>query len=237
MGKNETHRENAPLVNAYARWRASTLGRITDEQQQRLLLELIGNVYGSRILDVGCGDGTLAVEMAKRCASVNGIDTDHKMLEAARVNADSAGVPLRLYQGKAEALPFPDAHFDRVVAITVLCFMPGPSQAIGEMVRVLKPGGKLVIGELGRWNVWAAQRRIEGWLGNPVWRAAHFKTTADLSSLVRRHGLIVRETRGATYYPPWGAAAVALSRFDPWLGRRTTFGAAFIALVAEKPAR
>ncbi len=228
---------DSPLASAYARWRASTLGRITDELQQRLLLDLIGEVRAAQVLDIGCGDGALAIELAGRGASVSGIDKDGGALEAARVRADRAGVTLRLREGGAAALPFEDATFDRVIAVTVLCFVPDPDRAIGEMARVLKPGGRLVVGELGRWSLWATQRRIAGWLGNPVWRAAHFRTGAGLRDLARRQGLNVRDTRGATFYPPWGAAASVMARPDPCLGRRTTLGAAFIVVAAEKPDR
>jgi len=65
------------------------------------------------------------------------------------------------------------------------------------MARVLKPGGLLVIGELGRWSLWAAHRRIRGWLGNPTWRAVMFRTTKDLRSLAHAAGLDVAEVRGA----------------------------------------
>jgi hypothetical protein len=57
----------------------------------------------------------------------------------------------------------------------------------------------------------------------------------ELRSLLEGHGLAVTETRGAIFYPPSGLAAFLLARFDPWLGRRTTIGAAFIALSATKP--
>ena len=58
-----------------------------------------------------------------------------------------------------------------------------------EMRRVLgsteRPGGRLVIGELGRWSLWAAIRRVRGWLGSPTWRAARFRSASDLRALVQ----------------------------------------------------
>ena len=120
-------------------------------------------------------------------------------------------------------------------------YQPPPSRApleeraIAEMARVLKPGGRLIIGELGGRSLWAAYRRIRGWLGHPLWRAARFRSQAELRQLVSGAGLDVLEMRGAAYYPPCGAAARLLAVVDPWLGRRTTLGAAFIALSAAKP--
>ena len=157
------------------------------------------------------------------------------MLAAARARAEAVSVMLDLVHGHAEVLPFPDGAFDRVVAVTVLCFVHEPDRAIAEMARVLKPGGRLVVGELGRWSLWAAVRRVRGWLGASTWRAARFRTAGELQSLLERHGLAVRETRGSVYYPPCGLGASLMAPFDPWLGRRMTLGAAFIALSAAKP--
>jgi len=62
------------LPAAYADWRRSTLGRITDKLEETLLLERIGPAQGLRILDVGCGDGVLATALASAGAQVTGLD-------------------------------------------------------------------------------------------------------------------------------------------------------------------
>jgi uridine phosphorylase/SAM-dependent methyltransferase len=158
------------------------------------------------------------------------------MLSAARRRAKKEAIELDLVSGRVEAPPFADGSFDRIIAVTVLCFVRDADRAIAQLVRLLRPGGHVVIGELGRWNLWAATRRIRGWLGSPIWKAARFRTSGDLRFLLERHGLTVTAVRGAVFYPPQGLAALLLARFDPWLGRRTTTGAAFIALSATKPA-
>jgi len=157
------------------------------------------------------------------------------MIAAARRRSEIEATHLRLIEGQAERLPFDNATFDCVLAVTVLCFVRDAGQAVAEMARVLKPGGRLVVGELGRWNLWAARRRIRGWLGNPMWRAARFRTAGELSGLVCGAGLDVAERRGAVHYPPCAIAARLLAPVDLWLGRRTTFGGAFIAACADKP--
>lgn len=234
MEKREAPVNSGSLAESYSRWRSSRLGQITDGLEERLILGLLGDVDHLDVLDVGCGDGALAAALSRRGARVTGLDPDPHILEAARTRAEAESVDLHLVPGRAEALPFVDETFDRVVAVTVLCFIPQADQAIAEMARVLKPGGRLVIGELGRWSLWAALRRFRGWLGAPTWRTARFRTVGELRSLLGRHGLTVRETRGSVYYPPSGPAASLMAPIDPWLGRQTTFGAAFVALSANK---
>lgn len=223
------------LAGSYARWRSRRLGQVTDRLQETLVLELLGPVADCDVLDVGCGDGALAATLSRRGARMVGLDPDPRMLAAARGRAEAGSLGLTLVPGRAEALPFPAATFDRVVAVTALCFVPEADRAVAEMVRVLRPGGRLVLGELGRWSIWAAIRTVRGWLGAPTWRAAHFRSAADLRRLVERHGLTVGETRGSTFYPPLDVAAALMERCDPWLGRRTTVGAAFVALSAARP--
>ncbi len=233
-GKPYEKQQPTGFAESYARWRSNRLGQITDALEQQLLFELLGRVADKTALDVGCGDGALASELARRGAIVTGLDPDPAMIAAQR-QAGIEGAQLRLVEAKAELLPFPDASFDAVLAVAVLCFVRDAERAVVEMARVLKPGGRLVIGELGRWSLWAAYRRIRGWLGHPTWRVARFWTATELRQLVEGAGLDVVEMRGAVFYPPCGAAARLFAAIDPWFGRRTTLGAAFIAVSATKP--
>ena len=226
----------AGMARAYAGWRASTLGRITDRLEDALLRDLLGDVAGRAVLDLGCGDGKLAVRLAALGARVVGLDADPAMLRAAASRAAAAGVSVQFATGRAEVLPFMAGRFDLVVAVTVLCFVPDAEAAFREITRVLRPGGAVVIGELGRWSLWALRRRIRGWLGNRLWRAAHFRTGGELRRLAEGAGLQVRAVRGAVFYPPVAALACAMAPLDPWLGRITAIGAAFVALRAEEPA-
>jgi len=223
------------LPAAYAAWRASTLGRITDRLEQDLILDQIGPPTGRRILDVGCGDGVLAVGLARRGANVVGVDVSSDMLAAARSRALGEGQNVTFDEARAEALPFATGAFDTVVAVTVLCFVADASAGLTEMARVLRPGGLLVVGELGKWNCWAAKRRVQGWVGSPVWRRARFRTPPELRTLASQAGLVDVEVRGAVFYPSHGVAARLLAPIDCKIGAVTTVGAAFLALTARKP--
>lgn len=197
---------------------------------------MIGNVTGRDVLDIGCGDGLLAAELAASGARVVGIDPDAAMLRSARERAAAGQLGIGFLSGRIEALPFDAARFDLVTAVTVLCFVRDEATAWREMARVLRPGGRLVIGELGRWSLWALRRRIRGWLGSPLWREAAFHSAGQLRRAAEAAGLVVRDVRGAVFHPPSAALARLTTPIDARLGRVATFGAAFIALHAEKPA-
>jgi SAM-dependent methyltransferase len=235
MPAEPTKEALARLPDAYRDWRASRLGQITDAVEAALLLEVVGPPSALRILDAGCGDARLAVALAERGAAVTGVDADPVMLAAGRALAEARGIVVRLVQGDIGALPFPDGSFDVVLAVTVLCFVDDAPRAAGEMARVLRPGGRLVIGELGRWSLWAAKRRVSAWLGSRVWRSARFRTARDLKRLMTGAGLAVTGVRGAVYYPPFGGAAALLAPCDSWIGERTTAGAAFLVVTGRKP--
>ena len=225
----------AGMARAYADWRASTLGWITDRLEDALLRDMLGDVAGRAVLDLGCGDGKLAVRLAAAGANMVGLDADPAMLRAAASRAAAAGVNVQFATGRAEALPFTAGRFDLVVAVTVLCFVPDAEAAFREIARVLRPGGAVVIAELGRWSLWALRRRIRGWLGNRLWGAARFSDATELRRLAARSGLEAQAVRGAVFYPPVTMLARAMAPLDPWLGRITVTGAAFVALRARKP--
>lgn len=220
---------------SYARWRSTPLGAITEELEVRLVFELAGPLGGRSVLDVGTGDGTYALEAAARGGHVTGVDVEPTMLQAAAERAASGELTVTFARASTETLPFDSASFDLVLAITVLFSLTEPSLAVREMARVLRPGGKLVVGELGRYSLWAASRRIRGWLGSRTWRNADFWSRAELRRCLRDAGLCHHEVRGAVYYPPNGHCARRFGALDPWLSRLQAPGAAFLAIAADKP--
>ncbi|HEX9052851.1 MAG TPA: class I SAM-dependent methyltransferase [Anaeromyxobacter sp.] len=224
----------APTPLDYAAWRARALGRITERVERAAVLALAGSVQGRDVLDVGCGDGTYAVLLAGLGARVTGLDASIPALRAAAARAAAASTRVSLVAADAGRLPFEAGTFDLVIAVTALCFVPDPERSVEEIARVLRPGGRLVVGELGRWSAWAAWRRLRGWLGSETWREARFWTPASLRRLVARAGLAPGRARGAAFHPPFTVAAAALAPLDPVLGRVTTLGASFVAVEAEK---
>jgi SAM-dependent methyltransferase len=98
-----------------------------------------------RVLDIACGTGNVTLPLARRGATVTGLDMTPHLLEEARARAASEGLNIRFDEGFAEALPYPDASFDMVVSMFGIMFSPAPETVASEMARVLRPGGRLAL--------------------------------------------------------------------------------------------
>ena len=96
------------------------------------------------VLEVGVGTG-LNLPLYPEGVRLTGIDISPAMLERARRRAAGLGREVRLVEGDAQALPFPDASFDTVVCTLSLCSIPDDRRAVAEMKRVLRPGGRLLL--------------------------------------------------------------------------------------------
>jgi ubiquinone/menaquinone biosynthesis C-methylase UbiE len=124
-----------------------------EERIKGALFEAAEICPGQRVLDLGCGTGTLALLIRARCpeAQVVGLDPDPKALAIARRKAERAGVEIDWQQGFADDLPFEDASFDRVVSSLVFHHLP-PDRVratVPELQRVLKPGGSVWVLDFG----------------------------------------------------------------------------------------
>jgi ubiquinone/menaquinone biosynthesis C-methylase UbiE len=123
--------------------------RSEDEAMARsTYLDLIAVAAGERALDVGCGSGVVARDMARRVAPRGvavGVDPSPALLAVARELADRDGIgqSLELREGDARALPFADGEFDVVIAATALSHIPDGERAIPELIRVTRPGGRV----------------------------------------------------------------------------------------------
>ncbi len=120
---------------------------------KEMLVEQAAAEPGHRVLDLGCGTGTLAIQVKRRQpgAEVVGLDADPEMLERAKGKASEAGVELRLDEGYSTDLPYEDASFDRVLSTLFFHHLdPEPKrQTAREIARVLRKGGELHVADWG----------------------------------------------------------------------------------------
>jgi ubiquinone/menaquinone biosynthesis C-methylase UbiE len=117
-------------------------------QSGEALVQSLGVAAPLRVLDLGCGDGTTALPLARAGAEVTGIDIARNLVEAGNKRAAAAGLSkLKFQEGDACHLDgVADGSFDLVVSIFGAMFAPKPFDVAKEMVRVTKPGGRIVMG-------------------------------------------------------------------------------------------
>jgi len=100
---------------------------------------------GTRVLDVACGAGNLAVPAARAGAVVTGADIATNLLEQGRSRAKAEGLTIRFDEGDAEQLPYADSSFDAVVSMFGVMFAPRPEMVAAELTRVCRPGGYIAL--------------------------------------------------------------------------------------------
>lgn len=154
--RNSEARTSGMLIHAPAGYDL-LIWLVTFGRERRLREKLLDPARlqpGESVVDVGCGTGSLAIAAMRRvgpAGSVYGVDASAPMIARARNKARKAGVEASFEIGVAESLPFPDARFDVVLNTVMLHHLPknAREQCVGEMRRVLKPGGRLLVVEFG----------------------------------------------------------------------------------------
>jgi ubiquinone/menaquinone biosynthesis C-methylase UbiE len=128
-------------------------GQVREMRQRAITLAHLAP--GEQVLEVGCGTGTLALEVARRVGTtgrVVGIDPGAQQIARARAKAARRHVPVEFQIGVIEQLPFPDQTFDVAFSILMMHHLPTgvQRQGLAEIARVLRPGGRLVIADFTR---------------------------------------------------------------------------------------
>ena len=133
-----------------ALWEKGDFTRIAETMREsgEQLVATLGIERGMKVLDLGCGDGTTAIPAARLGADVVGVDIAANLVTAGNERAKAAGLAnLRFQEGDASNLNrLNDEMFDLVVSIFGAMFAPRPFDVAEEMVRVTKPGGRIVMG-------------------------------------------------------------------------------------------
>ena len=137
------------VVEGYDRW-AATYDQDPNPLialEEGVALELIGDVRGQRILDLGCGTGRYCALLARQGAEVVGVDPSTEMLNRARYKIGT-DCRFELRQGTIEQLAFPDEGFDLVLSALTLGHLPELEPTLGEATRVIKKGGHMLISDI-----------------------------------------------------------------------------------------
>ena len=151
------------------------------------VLELLEPRAGERILDLGCGPGKLTQEIARRGASVLGVDASTEMLSEARALYPELEFALQ----RAESLPYED-EFDAIFSNATLHWVPRADDAARCMYRALKRGGRLAAEFGGQGNVATVRKAVSAALGGDAWNPWYFPSVGEYASVLERAGFRVR---------------------------------------------
>jgi SAM-dependent methyltransferase len=169
-------------------------------------------------LDVGAGDGNLALAAAARGVAVSACDLAPEMVERGRVR--TAGQPIEWTVADVQRLPYPDASFDAVLSTFGACLAPAAARAAGELVRVARPGGRVA---LAGWVPRGLPGRMDELVDTvqPRPRGAPRPSGWGVEAVVRRRlerlleGVVVRTRTLTLSFPSADAAFTALARAHP----------------------
>jgi ubiquinone/menaquinone biosynthesis C-methylase UbiE len=209
---------NPEHAQGYDAWYETPLGAAMDRGQKSLVWQLAQPVAGESVLDVGTGTGNYACELAGRGLRVIGRDPSEAMLAVAREKP----CDVTWEHGIAEELPHADGQFDLVLSVTALEFMEDPEQAVAEMVRVTRPGGRVpggrvIIGTLNAASPWGAlYAQLAADPASPFY-GADLHTPERFMALLSRFGNVRWSSAG--FVPPSGKYLAWASILEEW-GRR-----------------
>ncbi|MGI5917579.1 MAG: class I SAM-dependent methyltransferase [Anaerolineae bacterium] len=190
--------ESLEVAQGYDAWFDTPLGRTVDVLEKDLLYRMARPLPGERVLDVGAGTGHFACDLARRGLRVTACEPSAAMLAVGRVK----GCDVEWHQAPAERLPFDEGAFDLVFCVTALEFVEDVDAALREMVRVLAPGGRLVVGTLnakGPWGRFYAQQARQE---DSPFRHARFFTAKRLVKTLSPYGRV--RWNSAVHLPPAG---------------------------------
>lgn len=181
-------------ARARATWMAGEFGRIAVGYADGAagFVDRLSLGPGHTVLDVACGTGNLAIPAARRGATVTGLDIAPNLLDAAREAAAAERLHIRFDEGNAELLPYREKSFDVVMSMFGVMFVGRPDEAMAELVRVTRPGGRIALAS---------------------WTPAGF-----IGSMLRAHVAAVPPPAGAPSPLAWGAEDVMADRLAPYAG-------------------
>jgi ubiquinone/menaquinone biosynthesis C-methylase UbiE len=196
------------IAYKYDAWFTTPLGRAVDRWEKAVTWRLARPEPGEKVLDIGTGTANYLIELAQMGLDCTGLDISLEMIFRARAKSWEKALDLKLITAHSDYLPFSDRQFDLVLSVTAFEFFPDPSRSVREMIRVCKPGGRIVVGVLNKWSVWAARRRLLSWFRETIFTHCRFYSYPEM---MRLFGPVKWTT--AAFAPP-GLPARLIPLFD-----------------------
>jgi len=173
---------------AYDRWFTTPIGSLAKKFEAELMLDLLKPKRGEIILDAGCGTGVFTLDIFSSGSRVVGLDISLPMLIQA--GKKLKGFPFQMVLANMLNLPFSEGSFDKVVSVTALEFIEDAKGAVGELFRVTKRGGCIVVATLNSLSPWASRRKAEAKQRHTIFEKAIFRSPHELLSLASVKGVV-----------------------------------------------
>lgn len=190
---------NRVEAEEYDNWYETEKGAFVDEVETALAFELFQPEPGERVLDAGCGTGNFSLKLARKGCQVVGIDISGSILKLAREKVSQTNLKVEFYQQNLLDLDFAGESFDSAFSMAAFEFIKDYERAFRQIKRVVKPGGRILIGTITRESSWGRLYRRQGEQEDSVFRHAHFKNPEDLNRLDPENLIASRE---CLFIPP-----------------------------------
>lgn len=217
----------------YDAWYQTRKGALVDALETECAFSLFQPTAGMRVLDAGCGTGNFSLKMAALGATVEGVDLSAPMIGYAKEKAQASSYADQLHfqVGDLYDLPFADESFDAVLSMAAFEFIHEDRRALEEFMRVVKPGGRVLIGTITGNSDWGLEYQRHMPREDSVFHHAAFKTADEMRALLPDQLLASAESVFLPYATPEDEATRAL---DEACRAEGAIGA-FVCLLWEKP--
>ncbi|MBI3354053.1 MAG: class I SAM-dependent methyltransferase [Nitrospirae bacterium] len=224
------------LASSYDKWYSTPLGSLCDKLEKDAVFSLADVKEGELVLDVSCGTGNYSLELKRRGARVIGLDISSEMLSIAKKKAENEGLNIDFIRADAAMPPFKNNSFDLITSILILEFADKPDKMIESWGRLLKSDGRIVIGFLNRYSLWALKRGIKAIFKDTIWRDARFYTEDEMRKFLIKADIKPLESQEVIYFPPLSNRSLLnILMIIERMGRRFLSGfGAFISIKGRK---